>query len=465
MVEIDARLAELCFKKIIKMKNIILIILLLSIPAVTFSQEKKIITGGFIRGSTFISTGDYKYDLSSLCADFDFNLTATDNFSYKGYADMRYRTGQQLGSQVNELVCREAYLVYYKDFFSISAGKKIIKWGKTYFFTPNSKLNPSDLVMRSPDREDMDLGNILVEIIYNPASYIRFTAVYVPLWNPSLLMTAPLELPANINIRMPGGVQTNNGFHSLGIRNDLFVEGFDIGLQWYNGPENMPGLKVDRIDFSNPLDPLISLEGVPYRINLFGIDFEGTAGPSILRGSFTYFKPIELKENNEEIPFPQVEWVAGVEYSPGSLRVLAEYSGKRIIDYYQAPYDPILGSNLTLNDIAALMALPDFDITRFIRLQTEAFNRLYNNQLMKMYHSFGLRIEGDFVYGKLSPSLSGVYNFSSHDLLVIPAIRYKPSDGLTLSTGLEHYSGSEGGLYNLIDDFMCSIFFSLRVDF
>ena len=57
--------------------------------------------------------------------------------------------------------------------------------------------------------------------------------------------------------------------------------------------------------------------------------------------------PAEEKEGNEEIPFSQVEWVAGFDWTPGALRITAEYSGKKVLDFYEAPYDPIIGTTST----------------------------------------------------------------------------------------------------------------------
>ena len=94
-----------------------------------------------------------------------------------------------------------------------------------------------------------------------------------------------------------------------------------------------------------------------------------------------------------------------------------------------------------------------------------AFNRLYNYQLRKYYHSAGIRIESDLIYGKLSPSFFSMYNFTSGDLLLIPEIKYKPADGLSITAGAEFYSGRSGSLYDIVDGFMNCVYISFRVDF
>jgi hypothetical protein len=185
----------------------------------------------------------------------------------------------------------------------------------------------------------------------------------------------------------------------------------------------------------------------------------------VLRGTVAYTNPADEKEGNEEIPFPQVEWIAGLDWTPGALRVTAEYSGKKVLDFYEAPYDPLIGTTPDMAELMELFSTPGFDPVEFTRLQIEAFNRLYNNQIYEYYHAAGLRFEVEMFYGRLIPSLATVYNFTSRDFMLRPAVKYKPADGVTLSVGYEHYTGTEGGLFDIIDDFMKAAYFSIRVDF
>lgn len=429
------------------------------------AQEKVFTPGGFLRGGMFYSTGDYPNDVNAAFADAAFTLTATDNMSFKGFGDIRLRMGQQFGDNVNSLTVREAWGMYYNRFMSISLGKKIIKWGKTDIFSPLSRFSPLDYTYRSPDLEDKDMGNLAGELTITPASFLKLTAVATPLWHPSVLMTAPLELPPNITLSMPEGLYRGNGYYSLGFRGDLLLSGFDAGIQWYHGPDLMPGLSLVSADFSNMFNPQIAIAGVPYIINHAGLDFEVPVSPLVLRGALAYSKPVRKKEGNEEIPFPQIDWVAGADWTPGNFRMTFEYSGRKVLDYYPAPYDPVIGTEPDFVKLSQLFATPGFDPVEFTRLQTEAFGRLYNNQVYEYYHSAGLRLEAELFYGRLLPSVMTIYNFTSKDLLLIPMIRFKPADGLTIGAGMEHYSGKKGGLYDIVDNFMKAAFISIKIDF
>jgi hypothetical protein len=447
------------------MKILRIAAILMLIPVTLSSQEKIITPGGFIRGGIFLSTGDYKHDVNALFGDASLNITLDNSFNFKGFADLRIRTGQQFGDNVTGIELKEAWGMYYNRMIGISFGKKIVKWGKTDFFTPLSKFNPVDYSFRTPDREDCDLGNIIAEFVFTPSTFLKLTAVAAPLWNPSILMTRPLEIPQYISLELPSGLSSENGFYSYGLRADFMLRGLDAGIQWFHGPDPMPGLKLISADLSDFLNPSVSIKGIPYIINSLGADFEAVVSNYVIRGAVSYAKPVKEKAGNEEVPFPMLEWVTGIDLTPGDFRITAEYSGRKIFDFYESPYDPLIGREPDLAQLAQLFTDPLFNPEEFLRLQTEAFNRLYNNQLKEYYHSAGLRIEAETLNGRLIPSLSGIYNFTSRDLVLIPALRYKPSDGLTISAGLEHYSGADGGLHNIIDDFMNSFFFSLRIDF
>jgi hypothetical protein len=445
-------------------KRLILALAVVS-PLAVQAQDKIFTPGGFIRGGAYFSTGDYIHNVNAAFGDAALTLNAADNKSFTGFADIRLRAGQQFGENVNTVTLREAWAMYYNSFMSVSAGKKIIKWGRSDIFTPLSKFNPTDFTFRSPDHEDGDLGNILGELTFTPAPFMRLSAVATPFWNPSILITKPLVLPSSITLEMPEGLQTGNGYYSWGVRGDFTLKAFDAGIQYYHGPDLFPGMSLAGADYTDPFNPLITIRGVPYIISNAGLDFETVISPFVVRGTLSYNRPAEVKQGHEEIPFPQVEWVAGFDWTPGAVRLTAEYSGKKVLDFYESPYAPIIGTEPDMAKLAELFSTPGFDPVEFTRLEVEAFNRLYNNQMYEYYHSAGLQLETDLLYGKLIPSLTGVYNFTSHDLLLMPVLKYKPADGVTFSAGMEFYSGKKGGLYDIIDDFMNAAFLSLKIEF
>lgn len=446
------------------MRRIIIIVFYSLISSSLFSQQNSLLYGGFLRSGAYIGTGDYDDNFTAFFADAAINISATDKTRYNGYADLRIRYGKEFGKSGDLLSIKETWVSCYGKWIEVFAGKKIIKWGRTDFFSPQSRLNPVDFSFRSPDHDDADLGNLLAGITVTPASMIKVSVIAIPFWNPSVMITEPLKLPSNVNLTVPKGLQNGNAI-STGIRADFILKSIDFGIQYYHGFERLPGIKLTSTDWGNPMLPALTLEGVPYIQNAAGADFEIAADIFTLRGEVSYSRPITQKEDNEEIPFPQIEWVAGLEYIKGAFTFSFEYYGKKNIEFYKSSVPPIFGIEPDYSALASMIGTPGFDPDEYIRQQIESFNRMYNYQLEPYYHSSGLRIEADLLNGLLRPSLATLYNFTSRDLTIMPVLKYKPADGVTLSAGLDYYHGRKGSMFDIIDGFMNNAFFSLRIDF
>jgi hypothetical protein len=162
---------------------------------------------------------------------------------------------------------------------------------------------------------------------------------------------------------------------------------------------------------------------------------------------------------------PELKWVAGTDWSAGNWRFTAEYSGKIIPDFTPSAVDSFIGSEPDMAQMITLMSIPGFNMEDYVRDQVGAYNRLYNYQLEKSYHSAGLRIETELFYGKLIPSFLTLYNFTSCDLLITPEVNFIPADGLKISLAGDYFSGRKGSLYDIANDFMNCVRISLRVDF
>jgi hypothetical protein len=143
---------------------------------------------------------------------------------------------------------------------------------------------------------------------------------------------------------------------------------------------------------------------------------------------------------------------------------MGEYIGKHVLGFIPSTVEPILGKQMDLAVFTPLLSVP-LDPEAYVKQQVMAFNRLYNNQLYKYYHSAGIRIESELKYGIILPSVTTLYNFTSRDMLLMPEVRIKPYDGLTLTAGMEIYSGRKGSLFDIVNDFLNGAYASLRVDF
>jgi hypothetical protein len=312
------------------------------------------------------------------------------------------------------------------------------------------------------------MGNLLSSFNWYPSEHINIEAVAVPYYRSSVLIIDPVPLPENVTIRQIRSLVTDKEMFSYGIRADIHFSKIDWALSWYDGYDPMTGISLSdfRLDMAGPIPSTYTeLTMTPYKTRAFGLDFETTLGSFGLRGEAAWSDPHLSSSVNEYVPLPELKWAIGTDWSSGNWRIAGEYSGKHVNHFTEPDVQPLIGSEPDYQLFAQLMADPGFNLPEYVRQQVGSFNRLYNYQLERYYHSGALRIETDLAYGKLMPSVLSIYNFTSHDFLILPELKFKPSDGLTITAGAEYYSGTKGSLYDITDDFMNSVYISIRVDF
>ena len=122
---------------------------------------------------------------------------------------------------------------------------------------------------------------------------------------------------------------------------------------------------------------------------MMGLDFELAAGSVGIRGEASWSVPYLSHETYEYVPFPEIRWVTGLDWSSGIWRFTAEYSGKVILDFTPSAVDPVFGTEPDYAELSELFQIPGFDPEDYVRQQVAAFNRFYNYQLEKYYHSGG----------------------------------------------------------------------------
>ena len=459
----------------------VLIVIFFLSPVIAFCQEipsdkyneilKEKQFYGFVRGGMYagIDHADKgKPYVSSAFSDFALKADIGNGVNFKAFTDLRFRYGVEFLKPVNYLDIREAYVKINGKKWDLSAGRKIVKWGRADFTNPTSRLSPQNFISRSPDHEDMDMGNLLSDINWYPLKFIKLEVVAIPYYRSSVLIIDPLPLPENVIINQINSLITGEKMFSYGAKADIHLKGIDWGLSWFDGYDPMPGIALTRfnLDMTGPVPaPVTELTIIPYKTRVLGLDFETSAGVFGIRGETALSVPYLSYKTSEYVPWPEIKWVAGLDWSSGIWRITGEYSGKYITGFTPSTVDPVIGTEPDYTMLAQLLGTPGSDPEGYVRQQVAAFNRLYNYQLEKYYHSGAIRIETDLVYGKLTPSIFTMYNFTSREFLFIPEIKYKPSDGLTLIAGAEMYKGLKGSLYDIIKGFMNSIYVALKVDF
>jgi hypothetical protein len=425
---------------------------------------------GYIRAGAYYDINRNGNDpfLSAGFSDIDLKIESGNSGTFKAFADIRYRYGSEFGKEVNGLSIREAMVSIGGKRWNVSAGQQIVKWGRADFTNLSSRFNPQNQVSRSPDREDMDLGNMMACVNWSPFGIVTLKAVFEPFYRPSILIIDPVPMPVNTTLNQIDRIITDQQLSSFGVKADFHLKGIDWSISWFDGYDPMPGIALTsfNLDLSGTVPVAATVLSVrPYKTKAAGFDFEASAGIFGIRGEASWSIPCKSYRLNEYVPAEEVKWVAGLDWSADSWRISGECSGKYIPDFTPSASAPGILTTPDLSMLAGMMSNPEFDMTGYVRQQVSSFNRLFNYQLKKLYYSAGVRIESDLLYGRILPSFFMMYNITSGDLLLVPEVRYKPVDGLTLVAGAEIFGGRKGSLYYIVNDFMNTIYVALKIDF
>ncbi|HOB86015.1 MAG TPA: hypothetical protein PKM76_16410, partial [Bacteroidales bacterium] len=226
-------------------RNLFLSVLILSLSTVNLQgqdqeagqypeEAKRAILYGFIRGGLYGSfdDNDDKPYVSSAFSDFGLKAEVKDNILFKAFADVRFRYGTEFLDPVKRVDLKEAYIKVNGKKFDITAGQTIIKWGRTDFSNPTSKLNPQNYLSRSPDPEEMDMGNLLIDAKIYPVKTLSLEAVAVPYYRSSLLLIDPIPLPEYVRINGITSLLTSKEFFTYGLKAQMNLTGIDMSISW-----------------------------------------------------------------------------------------------------------------------------------------------------------------------------------------------------------------------------------------
>jgi hypothetical protein len=429
------------------------------------------ILSGFIRGGFYgaLDRQDKnKPYFQSAYSDLALKISLSNDVNFKAFTDVRYRYGVEFSEAVSAPDFREGYVKLYGRKWDFTAGQQIIKWGRGDFTNPSSNLSPVNLVSRSPDREDMNMGNIIARIDLYPAEWLKLEGDLVPFYRPSVLIIDPYPFPDNVQLNQQLSLSSGRELITYGLKADFGLKGIDLGISWFEGHDPMPGISLTSfsLDLTSGI-PITNtvLDTKSYKTRVASLDLETAFGAAGFRAETALsFPDLDYREY-EYVPLPELCWVAGSDFSTGVFRFTAEYSGKYVIDFTPSLVEPVLGTEPDYSELIPYLQDPGFNPEDYAREQVAAFNRLYNYQLNEYSHSAGLRAEAEFLHGRMLSSVFTMYNFTTRETLVIPEIKFKPTDGIAITSGAEFYTGKEGSLFDIISDFMNTVYLSLRVDF
>ncbi|MCK4525824.1 hypothetical protein KAW18_00520 [candidate division WOR-3 bacterium] len=351
-----------------------------------------------------------------------------------GFAEIRFRCGNEFNEYVSEIDVREAYVNTYAGPFDFRIGHQIVVWGRADGFNPTDNITPKNMFVRSPDEDDRRKGNFLTRTFYNLKPF-RMEGIWVPFYASSVLPTGIMSFPAGMSLAEPDYPDASLKNSSFAVKLNLEMASMDGSVSYFSGYNPFPGLDADTIE----------IVARAYKTHIAGADFSTIISSYGLRGEVAYRYPYEDYEENIYISNPDIQYIIGFDTEFGDLSIILQYIGKYIFDYTELT-EP---------------QTPEQILTYELALK----NRTFHSQLNEISHAISFRPALNLMYETLTLEVLGLYHFTTEEFFIKPKISYDIADAMTVIVGGELYTGPDKTLFGTIDETLSSLFMELKTSF
>lgn len=422
------------------MKKIIILSLISVFPVILSGQgifePAGINLSGYTRTTGYLGVSK-KEDpaLRSLYSETSLKIKAKAGSIGQAYTDIRYRAGAEYGSEFSAITIREAYIDVYLSKVQFRIGKQISPWGRADGWNPTDNLTPYDYFARSPDPDDMRIGNYRIRGQYQPMTWLKIEADLVPVYTPSVYRFDMIDMPDFVSISQP----LNPGFEwdksSVAGRLDLIFPAIEGSVSWFRGYDPLPMLRSGALQIPPLAELRLELLQSPFRQQTFGADFASVIGKTGMRGEIAWKTPEKGDSADPCLPNSDIQWVISFDREVGPFRIIAGYQGRFVQDFTNADPPPDFNSAM-LSDPGILLMLP-----AYVAGQVGYYNRILYDQTHEWSHSALIRPSVTLLHENLDLEISSVYNFTTGEYLVYPKATYHLADGLIASAGYQYYDG------------------------
>ena len=239
------------------------------------------------------------------------------------------------------------YFSWLRGPVDIRVGRQIVRWGKTDQISPVDNLNPQDLrEFITHDLEDRKIPNWMVRARLF-SDFFTVEGIYLPFFESSRIDYFGTDWAIFRHMNRIGVHEEEpdrkfkNG--EGGVRVTKTISGWDLGLSYLYAWEDLPYFETFPTGGG---DVQITYK----RSNIFGFEFETTAGEIGLRGEAAYFDSQSfLTENLTSVSKPVFHYVIGVDYSSANGWYVNVQFSEQTIREYQRDILYFRKSNTALN--------------------------------------------------------------------------------------------------------------------
>jgi len=423
-------------------------------------SESGLSISGYTRATGYM--GIYKNTdpmLRSFYNETSLKLKAKTGKWGQAFTDIRFRAGTEFGTDFTTFDIREAYLDLFLGKVDLRIGKQISPWGRADGWNPTDNLTPSNYFVRSPDFDDMRIGNYRIRGQYNPFEWLKLEADLAPWYTPSIYRFDLVGMPSFVTI----GAPVHPGFQwdktSVAGKLDMVFSGIEGSLSYFKGYDPLPALKPGLLPAPPFSDFKLELLQVPFRQQTFGADFATVILGTGIRGEFAYKIPEQGDSIDPLLPKPEAQLVISIDRELGPFRIIAGYMGKYVRDFVSSDppqaFDPAMLSNPQVWPMLGPL----------LTGQIGYYNRILYDQTHQWNHSLLFRPSVTLFHEALEVEFSTMYNFTTREYLLYPKVTYKLTDGLLATAGYQYYYGKDFTRFNWIKQIFNGPFMEFRLTF
>ncbi|TLX78108.1 hypothetical protein E9993_00025 [Labilibacter sediminis] len=408
--------------------------------------------GGYTRGVLYVGevTPGGKQGVKSSYGEVALKLNASKGDVAEFVSELRFRDGFEYGERISQFDLREGYVKTSFGKLDFRFGKQIVAWGKADGFNPTDNITPQNGVVRSPESDDIRIGNTLLRSFYNISPKWQLEGIWVPKYRNSAMPFYVLEWPEGSFVGEDIYPEENLENSSYAFRLKFQGAAIDASVSFFEGYNCLPGMAVSRFymdpdDYSTEID----ISAVAYKNEIIGADFSTSIGSWGLRGEAAYRKIDKRDEGKYYVPMDDLYYVAGIDRTWGDFSLLAQYIGRYVLDFEKLVQpDPYTDGP---------QAVAEYNMA--------LVNRAYFMQRDEISHAASIRPAMNFLYDNLTAEVVASYNFTTEEYMLRPMITYNINDGVQVIAGGEYFKGDEGSLYKLISPIFNGGFISLKYTF
>ncbi len=417
---------------------------------------------GYGRGAFYTGEEDGSINVSSGYLEAAFSVKFKPDKAVNIFSEFRLRGGNEYGSNFLKPALRELYADVWLGKLDLRIGHQIIAWGRADGLNPTDNLTPKNYFVRSPEPDDVRMGNYLFRARYQVNEQIRLEGIWVPFYRYSVYRFDLFDMPDFVKFNDRGNLAWEKSGGNIGMKTEFMLGRIDGSLSWFRGFDPQPGIDLDHLGMQMTGDIELDLIARAFRQNIIGADFATTAGNYGVRGEVGLRIPDKSYRQEIFTPKTDLRYVFGIDRSFRNFLVMVQYSGQWVPGYTDMPELMIFreSGEFIIPDPSSFMEIPGM-----IAEQIKGFNRIIHGQTHRVSHTVSLRPSVTLLHETLKIEAYAMYNLSTEEFTMIPKVTYSVKDNWQISLGGQYFSGPENTLNDMIGPVFNGGFLELRRSF